>query len=186
MIHAANVDQMLNACSGHAVCGFHGTTSLVCERIETFGFLPNKVLADSEHEAVLGIATSLGIDTSGYTDWLRMRSVTFAMNIDGAIKHVKNGSSGGQGLRNIQSVLRSILENGDTSQKDAAQRINEKILLTRNAASVVYAVDLVGLGPRLVNDQRQALYHYYWNPDPPSPMTSDIGPGRLIARLTVT
>jgi len=185
MIYVANEVELLNACSGHTVLGFHGTTSLACERIETYGFLPHKVLAESEHEGILCIASSLGIDTAGYTDWLRMRSVTFAKHVEDAISHVKNGSSGGQGLRNIQVVLGSIAEHGDNTQKEVVQRVNEKILLMRKAVPVVYAVDLSGLGPRLVNDQHQPFYQYYWNPDAPWPKSSDIDQSRLVARLII-
>lgn len=182
----ASVENLVVACAGYEIVGFHGTSSLACEEIETNGFLPSKVFSESDHASLLSMASSLSIDSSTYKEWLGMRSVTFAKQADAAVSHVQNGSSGGQGLYNVQQVLSEILALGDDQQKETATAFVKKLEAIRKAPSVVYAVSLANFGQRLVKDQHQQLYHYYWNPSLPVPEFSDIGPDRLIAKLSLS
>ena len=184
-ILVASVEDLIAACDGHETVGFHGTSSLACKEIEANGFLPSKVFSQSDHANLFGITSSLSIDTLSYKEWFGMRSVTFAKQANDAVSHVRNGSSGGQGLQNMQTVLQSVLELGDDQQKMVAMSLVEKLECIRKAPPVVYAVNLAGFGPRLVNDQRQPLYQYYWDPSLPVSAVSDIGPNRLIARLNL-
>ena len=183
LISVASVEDLVAACADHETFGFHGTSSLASEDIETKGFLPSKVFSESDHTSLLSMASSLSIDTSGYTEWLGMRSVTFAMQAEAAVSHVLNGSSGGQGLQNMQAVLFKILEIGSVQQVERATVFVEKLESIRKAPPVIYAVNLSDFGQRLVNDRRQPLYQYYWDLGPPTPKVSDIGPSRLLAKL---
>lgn len=182
----ASIEDLVAACVGHETVGFHGTSSFACEEIETDGFLPSKVFSESDHASLLSMASLLSIDTSSYKEWLGMRSVTFAKQADAAVSHVQNGSSGGQGLKNTQQVLLNILALGNDRQKEIVTAFVEKLEAIREAPPVVYAVNLGGFGQRLVNDQHQPLYQYYWNPSLPVPEISDIGPNRLIAKLILS
>lgn len=185
-IFVTSLEELLAACAGHETVGFHGTSSLACKAIEANGFLPSKVFSESDHASLVSMASSLSIDTSSYTEWLGMRSVTFAKQADAAVSHVRNGSSGGQGLHNIQHMLSNILELGNDQQKEVATAFVEKLEAIRKALPVVYAVNLVGFGQRLVHDQHQPFFQYYWNPSLPIPEISDIGPDRLIAKLSLS
>jgi hypothetical protein len=179
-------DELIAACADYTPVGFHGTSSLACAKIETAGFLPDKIFSASDHTDLIAIASSLKVDTSDYMQWLAMRSITFAQYAKDAINHVRNGHSGGQGLKNVRTVLQSIFNQGDESDKKVAEIFIEKIELIRGAPAVVYAVDLSGLDQRLVKDKYQQLFQYYWNPATPLPEISDIAPNRLIAQLIIT
>lgn len=63
--------------------------------------------------------------------------------------------------------------------------LQHKIEEIRNAGSVIYAVDLSNLGPRLDADRYQPLYYYRWNPAEPLPEISEITPSRIIEKITI-
>ena len=171
--------------SRYEVIGFHGTTERVCNLIESKGFLPDKIFPESSHNCIRSAARLLDIDTLSYDQWLEMRSVTFAKEAARAIDHINAGNAGGQGLKNIKSVLDKILQRGDDQQKNTAREFVEQIECIQQANAVIYAVDLSGLKCRLVEDTRQPFYQFYWNPDLPLPTVSEIAPSRLIERLSI-
>jgi len=180
----ASMEDLVATCAGHEPVGFHGTSSLASEGIEANGFLPSKVFSESDHASLLSMASSLMIDISGYKEWLEMRSVTFTKQADAAVSHVLNGSSGGQGLQNLQAVLLKIIELGNVQQKKIATDFVIKLKAIREAPHVIYAVNLAGFGERLVTDRHQpTLYQYFCDPGLPIPKVSDIGPSRLLAKL---
>jgi len=179
-------DELIAACTGYALVGFHGTSSLACQKIDTDGFLPDKVFPKADHCQIISIAASLEADTSGYLEWLDMRSVSFAQHAQFAINHVRIGRSGGQGLAHVEAALQLIFDRGDEHQRNVARPLLERIESIRQAPSVIYAVDLSGFGARLANDQERSIFHYHLDPNAPFPKTSDIGPGRVIARLHLT
>ncbi|AJE98838.1 hypothetical protein [Pandoraea apista] len=178
-----SLEQLIDACRGFDTVGFHGTSSLACQKIETNGFLPDKIFSDSDRDDILSTALRLEIDTSGYRQWIAMRSTTFTKQVDAAINHVRSGHSGGQGLINVQAVLQSMQDKGTDADKEFAQRHLTTIQNIRDASRVIYAVDLSGFGKRIVDDEFRSLYQYHLNPNVPLPATGDIGPQRLIARL---
>jgi len=167
----------------YELVGFHGTSIEAANEIESRGFLPTKVLEEGDQRGLLAIAEGLGVDVADYREWLGMRSVTFAIDYEDALKHLRSGHVGGQGLRNILSVAEHLYAMGNEVEKELATRVIARIEARQSSRGVVYAVNLTGLGPRLAQDRR--LYHYYWNPEAPLPATSEIGPDRLIARLDV-
>ena len=171
--------------SMYEVIGFHGTTELACQLIEDKGFLPDKVFPELVHDDIRGAARLLDINTSDYDQWLEMRSVTFAQEAAAAINHITTGNAGGQGLKNMAIVLEGVLRHGDDRQKSLACKHVEQIERIRQANAVVYAVNLSGLGQRLVKDPYQPFYQFYWNPNLPLPALSEIGSSRLIERLSI-
>ncbi|OXI29548.1 hypothetical protein [Burkholderia aenigmatica] len=179
-------EELIAACAGCELVGFHGTSSLACEKIDTHGFLPDKVFPKADHDQIIKIAESLEADTSCYLQWLDMQSVSFAQHAQFAINHVTSGHSGGQGLAHVEAALKLILDRGDEYQKDFAGPLLERIESIRQAPVVIYAVDLSGFGARLAHNQERAIFHYHLDPNAPFPKTSDIGPARVIARLLLT
>ena len=171
--------------SAYENIGFHGTSSLAESGIEVHGFLPNKVFSQEEHEHILRAANKLKIDTSWYHGWLEMRSITFAKNEDDALSHIQNGSSGGQGLGNLQEVLIAISKTGNTEERDMAAKFISHIELIRNSSSTIYAVNLSGLGSRLVHDCHQPFYQVYFDPSAEIPKNSIVSKESLIAKLKI-
>jgi len=167
--------------SSYENIGFHGTSSLVESEIETHGFIPNKVFSQEEHEQILRAANKLEVDISWYQGWLEMRSITFAENEEDALSHIQNGSSGGQGLANLLGVLIAISEAGGTEERDMAAKFE----LIRDSSSVIYAVNLTGLGPRLVRDRHQPFYQVYFDPNTVVPEASIVSKESLIAKLQI-
>jgi hypothetical protein len=164
--------------------GYHGTSSLACADIEVYGFLPNKVFSDQEHAQILRMAAELGQDTGSYTQWLDMRSVSFAKDPLFAIHHVTYaGNSGGQGLYNVRDALEVILSRGSEENKVVARAFQEKLLELRASQPVIYMVDLSGLAPRLVE---QDDFNIYWDKTMALPAVSEIGPSRVIEKLVFT
>jgi len=168
------------------VVGFHATSSRAASQIEAHGFLPNKILNEGEHQALLRTALALGIDITSYRDWLYMRSVTFSRQVQAALAHAKSGHSAGQGLHNVLSIANQIAAKGNPEQIEQAHNTIAKIEQLRNTPAVIYAVNLAGLGSRLVPpDEKSPHYQYCWHPEHPLPTISDIDQTRLIARLDV-
>jgi len=168
----------------YEVVGFHATSSLACKHIEVNGFLPDKILSEQEHARLISIATSQDIDTKDYEAWLRMRSVTFTIKSSSALNHVKQRNSGGQGLKNIDDILRGI---NRTTCKDAEflDKIKDNIEGIRSADPVIYAVNLSHLGRRLVTDNRKPFYYVYWDTTKSLPDVSEVAPTHIIAKLLV-
>lgn len=156
----------------YATIGFHATSESASVDIEKNGFSPNKIFRSNEHDEVMRIANELKINAYMYSQWLEMRSVTFAREFNSTVEHILKGSaSGGQGLENMIEVLIEIKEKGNETQKATAEKYLEKIDEIKISAPVIYAVDLSHLGKRLVSDKKQPLYHIYWQPScelPPS------------------
>ena len=166
--------------------GFHATTSLASSDIEKVGFLPNKVFDASDHQLVLAEAKSLNLATAPYEQWLQMRSVTFVDNQAGALRHITQGSAGGQGLGTMFSILQNIASLGNAQQIAMATNFLAKINNIRTASSVIYAVDLSKIGIRLAQDPNiAALKHIYFDPGAPLPAVSIVSPLSIIARLDV-
>lgn len=162
--------------------GYHGTSSLACAAIEAYGFLPNKVFSDHDHGQILDMVGELGWDTWSYTQWLDMRSVSFAKDSHFAINHVTNaGNAGGQGLYNVRKALAFILNNGSDESRAIAETFQQKLAQRRAASPVIYMVDLSNLGDRLV--ESGVDFNMYWNPAEALPAISDIDPGRIIEKL---
>jgi hypothetical protein len=164
--------------------GYHATSSLAAPKIETVGFIPDKIFSVTDHHKVLIEAKALSINTFYYEKWLQMRSTTFAKNEADALNHIKNVSSGGQGIGTMYSVLNNILSNGSGGQLTLASSFISEIDNLRQSSSVIYAVDLSSI-KRLVQDQRQLLYHFYLSPTLPIPKVSEISPLNIIAKLEI-
>jgi hypothetical protein len=134
------------------------------------------------HLDLLAVAQALSIDSNSYRDWLKMRSVTFSRDPNVAVTHALR-FCGGQGLMNLQSVASVVIANGDVKRTILAKEIIAQIARFRDSQPVVYAVNLSGLGDRLVNEG--AIYQFYIDPRKPLPEASEIGPRRLLARLNI-
>lgn len=171
--------------SSYNKVGFHATSLSASKKIEQEGFLPNKVFTEEEHEKILTIAKKLSVDIESYSEWLNMRSVTFAIDSSSALQHIKYGNSGGQGLKGMQQVLTSIVNTGCSQDKEIAEAFIERINKIHASQSVIYAVDLSNTGCRLVKDNHQPLYHLYFNPDEPLPSVSIVSYSNVIEMLEV-
>ena len=165
--------------------GFHATSSCACVNIEATGFLPDKIFTELDHQRLIEIAKLKGIDTCYYEQWLCMRSVTFTKDCCTAINHIKNGFAGGQGLKNISEILDEITNQSDEDEIVLMNMFRKRIQCIRSARSVIYAVDLSGLGPRLSIDSIQSLYYFRWDPAAPLPSISEIAPSCIIAKLNL-
>ena len=166
------------------VIGFHATSSLACTQIESAGFLPSKIFLPEEHEQILSIGGSLGVNLFSYKEWLDMRSITFTQDFNTARSHILQGNSGGQGLFNVVNVLQEIRKIGDSQQVSIASNFLSKVDELRSSSCVIYAVDLSRLGQRLVRDKNQpGLYQVYFDPQAPLPKVSVVDPHCIIARL---
>lgn len=172
--------------SSYAVVGFHATSELAFRHIERVGFLPSKVLSNQSHSCILRTACVLGIETGSYREWLGMRSVTFAKNLNDAISHAKKGFAGGQGANQIIDILQSISDHGDFHQKGVAAKALQEIELFKQSPSIICAVNLSSLKDRLVEDRYSPYYHFYCHPDVPVPKVSEIGPSLVIDKLNIT
>jgi hypothetical protein len=171
----------------YEVVGYHATSTRASGQIETAGFLPHKILSSDTHGRLLDAAESMGLPPltiAGYRQWLELRSVTFTKEAAAAIGHARSGLSGGQGLQYPRAILAEAARTGSHSDLVAeVQRVLHEIDAAR---SVVYAVDLSGLGQRLVQADDSAEYlRIYFHPYEPVPSNSIVGPSRLIARLDV-
>lgn len=171
--------------SSYALVGFHATSINACKSIEAVGFLPNKIFSRKEHDRLISIAQSQNIVTSSHEEWLTMYSVTFTKDKADAQNHIRQGSAGGQGLKNITEILDRI--SGLSNKEDAAfvTMLQHKTEAIRSADSVIYAVDLSNLEPRLDTDRYRPLYYYRWNPAETLPEVSEITPSRIIEKITI-
>lgn len=169
--------------SQYKLVGFHATSSEAGASIEANGFLPHKIFSTQEHERLITIAASQGIDTSWHEQWLKMRSVTFAKKESDALNHIDQGSAGGQALKTMAEILGKITGLGDGDDANFTRYLQGKIEAILSARPVVYAVDLSNLGLRLTSDHLQPLYYFRWNPEEPLPLISEIGPSRIIKKL---
>jgi hypothetical protein len=168
--------------------GFHGTTLLAAPDIEKYGLLPRKIFDQATHDHILSLCQQHSISiffVGGYLQWLGMRSVSFGVDAQKAIQHMKRGNGGGQGLMNMIEVLSKLMLVDDDEAKKFSQRIIKKIDEARQSPCIVYAVDLSRLGPPLVHDTRETL-QYFFNSEIPLPDISLIEPWRLIERLDLT
>lgn len=171
--------------SSYALVGFHATSIITCESIEAVGFLPNKIFSGKEHDRLISIAQSQNIVTSTHEEWLAMYSVTFTQDKADAQNHIRQGSAGGQGLKNITEILDRISALSNNEDAAFVAMLQHTIEAIRSAGSVIYAVDLSNLGPRLDTDRYRPLYHYRWNLAAPLPEVSEIAPSRIIEKITV-
>lgn len=162
--------------------GFHCTSIMATQRIEANGLLPDKVFPASIHNQLTTLGKHYGIYTSGYEEWLNMRSVSFGMNANVAIAQMNNGHVGGQGLFQMENVLNAILPVGTAQEIAFAQENLTKIATIRASQPVIYAVELTPLGNRVVTDLMNVA-HVYFNPAVPLPTMSDILPSYIIERL---
>jgi len=174
-----------NDFSSYDVVGFHATSITACEGIETNGFLPNKIFTPHEHNRLIAIAKKQGIDTSWHEQWLTMLSVTFTKEKTDAENHINQGSAGGQGLKTIALILGQISDVIDSADATFVGTLRQKIENIQNADSVIYAVDLSNLSPRLDEDKRQPFYYFRWHPEHPLPLISEISPSRIIEKVTI-
>lgn len=168
---------------GNQVVGFHSTARSTCASIEQYGFLPNKIFDLVDHSRLVELAKHHGIDTVSYENWLCMRSVTFTINPDDAIKHICHGRAGGQGLKNMSQILEALPTGIGEPEKDFLKKLRSRIDSIRADQCVTYVVDLSELGPRLDKDRYQPFYYYRWNPAAPLPEFSEIAPSRIVMKL---
>jgi hypothetical protein len=173
--------------SAYSVVGFHATSAFAATEIERVGFLPSKILNESQHKEILEIARSLGIETNdmgGYEQWLEMMSVTFTKAFEDAINHVRTGRYEGQGVKHISKVLLAaeLLQ----ERKNFLDQVRSSINEIKHSNPVIYAVDLSNLGGRLVEPKYEDYYQLFWDRSKPMPKDSIVGPERLIARLDLS
>lgn len=166
--------------SSFGIVGFHGTSILADKDIQAYGFLPKKVFTHSEHQIILDIGSSLNIWLSGYSEWLEMKSVSFANKPEGAIFQMKK-FNGGQGLNGMSDVLNKIVLQGSDDQANIAKGYLEKISVLKTSQPVVYAVDLSQFDKRISRDF--STYHYQFDPSQSIPLQSPISPSLIIERL---
>jgi len=164
--------------------GYHSTVLSASYEIETSGFLPDKIFSETDHYKLINIAVAHQEDTSALQEWLALRSVTFTQHPNNAIEHIKQGSSGGQGLKNVTELIQK-LSSSDISDVERIfiDSMSKKIQEIRADQSVSYIVNLSDLGQRLGNDQRQPFYYYRWHPENALPEISEIGPERILLKL---
>ena len=169
----------------YEVVGFHAASAFASRNIERVGLLPHKILDDATHNRLLKAAEEMGFPVhvmGGYAEWLGMKSVTFTKAPDAAIEHAKSGKSGGQGLYHVSAILAKAAAVSEHEQLVA--EVQEQLERIKSSTSIVYAVDLSGLGDRLVQAADCAdYYRVHWPPSASLPSKSVVGPERLIARL---
>jgi hypothetical protein len=170
--------------SGVARVGFHATSRAAIQQIETNGFLPSKVLSMNQHRDLLMAADELGIPVWTYKSWLGLRSVTFTREFETAKEHIERRFASGQGVQQMLAVAKLVESKGHEQHGMLAKRVIDQIVEFQSSAPIIYAVDLSGLD-RLVTDDRQPLFYFYWDPGQPLPLLSEIGPSRLIGRLDI-
>ena len=177
-------DDVLNfSPSEGQLVGFHSTSISASVQIEKQGFLPDKIFDLSEHERLMAIAKTHNLDVFSYERWLSMRSVTFTVSPHDALKHITDGKSGGQGLKNITKIIEKLPKTLDEDDRRFVEKIESRINTIRECDPITYVVDLSNLGPRLDKDQHQPFYHYRWNPSVPLSNFSEIAPTRILLKL---
>jgi hypothetical protein len=169
--------------SADQVVGFHSTSLAASSRIEKVGFFPNKIFDEADHSRLIAIAKTHGVKTFDYENWLSMRSVTFTIKPGDAIKHIRHGKAGGQGLKNICHILEQLPETTDVGDQSFLTEIESQIDAIRKDQAVTYAVDLSSLGPRLDKDKVQPFFYYRWHPNEALPEISEIAPTRILMKL---
>lgn len=112
-----------------------------------------------------------------------MRSVTFTQNPDHAIRHIEQGSAGGQGLKNITAIIEALPQQLTEDESTFIDSLKGKINVICSDQPVIYIVDLTNLGPRLDPDRVQPFYYYRWHPEKDLPEISEIGPERILMKL---
>lgn len=168
--------------SQYSMIGYHATSSTACSDIETNGFLPKKILQDSDHRKIIELAKTKNISTSEYERWLEMKSVTFAKKSSDAIAHIRQGKASGQGIFHIEETLSEIAKSADAAEIEFIDNCKCKIKKIKDADCVVYAVDLSSLEKRI--DKTSANeYFYRLNPEIPTPQISDVKPSLIIEKL---
>lgn len=185
IIEAAGRTTLSVDVTAYDVVGYHATSALASRDIEVYGFVPHKVLSDDTHELLVKAAVDVGMPaqaTLGYRQWLEMRSVTFTKSPQPALAHARSGFAGGQGLKNVKGIVAAIQRSSKFASLVA--EVQQQIDEIESAGAVVYAINLSGLGSRLVQADDCADYlRVYFNPLFPVPKVSVVGPDRLIARL---
>lgn len=171
--------------SGYELVGFHATSRLAGQQIETHGFLPSKVFSADEQSELLTAAARLGVRAGAHESWLGMWSVTFSSKFDDAKNHITRGSSCGQGVLQMLAVVNAVESKGEERDRTLARRIIARIQQLQCSTPVIYAVDLSKV-ERLVYDERDSLFRLYWDTTKPLPQSSEVDPSRLIARLDWT
>lgn len=165
------------------VIGYHSSTHSACIKIEKVGFLPSKVLPLEDHDRLLKMAEAYQIQSFDLQNWLSMRSVTFTRHPVEALKHIQQGSAGGQGLKNVMTIIEALPPELSQEDQTFIGYLGEKIQAFRADQPVTYIVDLTGLGERLDPDKLQPFYYYRWNPKEELPKESEIGPDRILMKL---
>ena len=166
------------------IVGYHSSIHSAAIAIESAGFLPNKILTLAEHSRLIAIAQEHGVDTLNLRGWLELRSVTFTQRPEEALKHIAQGSAGGQGLKNLTTIIEAL--SSQTLAPDDrvfTDSIGAQIRAVQTDKPITYAVDLTGLGPRLTRDHLQPFYYFRWNPALDLPETSEVGPDRILLKL---
>ena len=112
-----------------------------------------------------------------------MRSVSFTIDGAAAIAHIRKNGGCGQGIGTAIKLLEEVVRLGDFSQQAEAEELRSKIRCANERRAVVYAINVSNLGPRIVKDKFQPFLHFYWDPQKPLPLSSEITPMMLFARL---
>ena len=165
------------------IIGYHSSVRSACAGIEEFGFLPDKIFPLEDHKRLIEMAEAYKVESLDLQNWLDMRSVTFTRRPDAAIKHIQQGSAGGQGLKNLTAIIEKLSLQVNVEERTFVDYLSKKIQEVRADQPVSYIVDLSDLGPRLNPDQTQPFYYYRWHPVKELPETSEIGPDRILMKL---
>lgn len=166
------------------VIGYHSSVQTASAEIEKFGFLPSKILPLADHQKLIGLAEKYKIDSFDLKNWLSMRSVTFTRSPYDAIKHIEQGSAGGQGLKNVRKIIEGLPSQLTADESAFIDTLQGKINDVCNDQPVTYIVDLTDLGPRLDPDKLQPFFYYRWHPENNLPEISEIGSERILMKLS--
>lgn len=184
MIIANDIDEFIAFKGGdNQIIGYHSSVYSACSGIERVGFLPDKIFPLEEHRKLLEIAEVYKIDSLSLQSWFSMWSVTFTRRPEEAIKHIQQGSAGGQGLKNLTAIIEKLPPELSREEKSFIDCLREKIQRIRTDQPVSYIVDLTDLGARLDPDHHQPFYYYRWNPAEQLPKKSEVGPERILMKL---
>lgn len=174
--------------SSYELVGFHATALRTASTIEAIGLIPHKVLDDGMHDQLLAAAHELSLPAGcrqSYAEWLQLRSVSFARNASSAIAHVCQGMAIGQGMVHVNAIVEAA--KGVAKFDQLVTKVQADLEPLRASPSVVYAVDLSGLGDLVTEELggRGPVLRVRWRAS--DSLTSTVlTPDRLIARIQPT
>lgn len=164
--------------------GYHATSKINSADIEANGFRPIKILSDNDHSSLQEALKRNNVSQSisaPYTEWMDLRSVTFTSDKQSVVKHILEGSAGGQGSGNIERLLLHI--NDDPS---LVSRIAVMLNDIKNSEKVIYKIDLSRLGATFKQClHRTNIYYYRWDSKLTPEKCPSVPSSRILAKYLI-